>query len=182
MNKLSRRLVALTAAAASGVATASVLGAAPVRANPTTTTPVPHAMPVYYVGSTPFGARLYRDWQTTTATNVPLVAVRAAVDGTPTDADYRTLWPTRASVPSVAATPDLITIRLRGRIHDAPPGMNAKRAGLSIQQLVYTAQAAYGHGRLPVQFLPTGTTPTPSSDRPRASHWGARHRWRPCPT
>lgn len=146
----------MTTTVAGGLATASVLGVTPVRANAATTTTASHAMPVYYIGSTPFGARLYRDWQTTTATNVPLVAVRAAVDGTPTDPDYRTLWPTRASVFAVTTTPDLITIRLRGRIHDAPPGMNAKRAGLSIQQLVYTAQAAYGHGRLPVQFLLNG--------------------------
>lgn len=154
---MSRRLVALTAAGVAAVATASTLGAAPSHANPrATTTTAPHTMPVYYVGSTPLGPRLYRDWQSTTAADVPLAAVRAAVDGTPTDHDYRTLWPTRASVRSVTATPDLITIRLRGLLHDAPAGMNATRAGLSIQQLVYTAEAAYGHGRVPVQILLNG--------------------------
>lgn len=124
----------------------------------TTTPPVAgEAIPVYYVGDTPRGPRLYREFQQNVTGNDPVTAaVATAVGGDPLDPDYTTLWPADAEVTSVEATKDMITIDLSGNLHDRPAGMTQAEASLSLNQLIYTAQAAYGEGRVPVQFLLDG--------------------------
>lgn len=124
----------------------------------TTTPPVAgEAIPVYYVGDTPRGPRLYREFQQNVDGIDPVMAaVAAAVGGDPLDPDYTTLWPQDADVTSMGVTRDLITIDLSGNLHDRPAGMTQAEASLSLNQLIYTAQAAYGEGRVPVQFLLDG--------------------------
>lgn len=114
---------------------------------------------VYYVGSTPLGPRLYREFHRFTCTGAGCLdrsAVAAAVTRSAVDPDYGTAWPRRTAVRGVTLAGGTITVDLHGDLHDRPAGLSARRAGLAIQQVLYTAQAAFGHGRLPVQLLLDG--------------------------
>lgn len=137
-----------------------------------TETPYPTtkvAVGVYYVGDAPGGLALYREFQRLEASSNddgrqagdPIrmsSAVNAALSGEPGDPDYRTLWPagTSATADVRKETPDVLTIDLSGELHDRPAGMSQRQAELSVEQLIYTAQAASGKGRVPVQFLLDG--------------------------
>jgi hypothetical protein len=119
------------------------------------------AVPVYYVGETANGQRLYREFQRQEL--CPEVecllkaSVVAAVNGEPGDEDYRSLWPDGATVGKVSADDSTIVVDLASGVHDRPAGMSADDAELAVQQLVYSAQAAVGKGRLPVQLLIDGS-------------------------
>ena len=117
---------------------------------------------VYYLGDSPDGPRLYREFRRLPGDPLE-AAVSAAVggDGTgrplaPLDPDYRVPWTpmTRASA-RLDASQDLITISLGGdpqdSLHDRG-NLSEAEAGLAVEQLVRTAQAAVG-ARLPVRFL-----------------------------
>jgi hypothetical protein len=164
---------AATAAVITGVVAVTNRNAgddAPPVTNPTTTDTTspstvpdgtaPGAVPVYYVGDTPHGPRLYREFQRQTicqSTDCKLkAAVVSAVNGQPQDPDYRSLWPAGATVGNVSHADDVIVIDLASGIHDLPTGMSAKAAELAVQQVVYSAQAAVGAGQLPVQLLIDG--------------------------
>lgn len=141
--------------------------------SPTETTPSPtvdetpraadpeatRALPVYYVGEIPGGLGLYREFQedATTGEDRVLRATERAVEGTAVDPDYRSAWPDGAEVSSVEATADLITVDLAGDLHDRPAGMSQREAELAIEQVIYTAQGAFGQGRVPVQLLLDGS-------------------------
>lgn len=119
------------------------------------------ALPVYYVGATPQGDRLFREWRTgTSGTDKLSQAVDAAVSGDPIDPDYTTLWPAGTSASAAAYAGPLITVDLtateRGGLLRRPGGMSRAAARLAIQQVVYTAQAALGEGRVPVRLLVDG--------------------------
>ena len=120
----------------------------------------PGAVPVYYVGSTPHGDKLFREFQKhdlcpDTDCRLKAAAV-ATVNGTPQDPDYRTLWPGGTTVGRVSGDGDTIVVDLAAGVHDRPAGTSADDADLAVQQLVYSAQAAVGRGRLPVQLLIDG--------------------------
>jgi len=110
---------------------------------------------VFYVGDTSVGARLFPEARRFTCGGAGcyLDAVGAAVAGGARDPDYATAWPVGSAVRSVTVTGGTITVDLRGDVHDRPPGMTRTRAGLAIEQVLFTAQAAVGKGRLPVQLL-----------------------------
>jgi hypothetical protein len=122
--------------------------------------PVERAVPVYYVGDTAHGKMLYREFQRQSicqGTDCLLkAAVVATINGQPDDPDYRTLWPDGATVGNVSQDGDTIVIDLAAGVHDRPAGLSSDDAGLAIQQVVYSAQAAVGKGRLPVQLLING--------------------------
>jgi hypothetical protein len=109
---------------------------------------------VYFAGDTPQGQRLYREFQRSSDGTDPVVfAVDASVTGAAHDADYHSLWPSGVSVTSAADDGNgLITVELTGAPADRPAGMSAGDARLALQQVVYSAQAAVGQGRLPVQI------------------------------
>jgi hypothetical protein len=121
---------------------------------------VTRAVPVYYAGSTAHGDKLFREFQKKDLcqdTDCLLKASAvAAVNGQPQDPDYRTLWPDGATVGNVSQDGDTIVIDLASGVHDRPAALSAEDAGLAVQQLVYSAQAAVGRGRLPVQLLIDG--------------------------
>lgn len=123
------------------------------------TTPVNPGGPsvgIYYVGDTPQGERLYREFRTIIGpTDALSGAVQAAVEGAADDPDYRSEWPAGTSATAVA-TADQITVDLSGDVHDRPATMTRAQARLAIQQLIFTAQAAVQQGRLPVQLLIDG--------------------------
>lgn len=121
---------------------------------------VARAVPVYFVGKTAAGTRLYREFQRQEV--CPEVeclmesAVVGAVSGQPGDPDYRVPWPDGTEVNAVTYDGDVLTIDLSGDVHDRPTGMSKEDAEMALQQLMYSAQAALGKGRPPVQLLLDG--------------------------
>ena len=115
-------------------------------------------VPVYYVGDTPQGPRLYREFHVGT-TDALSSAVNLAVSEQPLDPDYSTPWVKTVSATASYAD-DLITVDLSDStgtpIQDPLTGMTPEQASLALQQLIYTAQGALGEGRVPVQFLIDG--------------------------
>jgi hypothetical protein len=111
-------------------------------------------VPVYFVGDTPDGPRLFREFQSGDGPeSAETFALDAALRGTAQDPDYRSSWPSDASAGAYLMAPDLITLTLMGDLHDRPSGMSATDAQLAIEQVVRTAQALYGQGRVPVRLL-----------------------------
>jgi hypothetical protein len=123
--------------------------------------PAPAALPVYYLGETGQGPRLYREFHKVPVPDLPgaavAEAVHEAVAGSAQDPDYTTLWPAGADVQHVEMTGDTIVVDLKGAglLHDAPAGMTDDEAKMSVEQLIYTAQAGY-QNRAPVRFLLDG--------------------------
>lgn len=129
---------------------------------PTTTsgTPPPatggSAVPVYYVGDTGAGPRLYREFHANPGAEEPVSYAVSEALGDPLDRDYRSGWPAGTEATEFGLTPDLLTINLEGDLHDRPSGMTEREAQIAVEQLIYTAQAAYGQGRVPVQLMLNG--------------------------
>jgi hypothetical protein len=104
---------------------------------------------VYYVGDTPDGPRLYREFRSAEDPT-------AALEMNPLDADYRTYWPA-GSIDGFSyvgpGAEQLIRVSLSdGSLHDRPANMDRATAEMAVEQVIYTAQAAFG-ARAPVQFM-----------------------------
>ena len=116
-------------------------------------------VPVYYVGETSRGPRLYREFHAVeTSLDKPQAALVEAMTSSPDDPDYRTDWPAGTSANSVTMQGDVITVDLDAMgpdLHDRPLGMTEQEASMAIEQLIYTAQAAI-QTRSPVQFMLNG--------------------------
>ncbi len=117
-------------------------------------------VPVYYVGDTSRGPRLFREFHRLPDDgNAVLTAVTEAVSTTPDDPDYRTDWPSGTEVLAAGVQENdggrELVVVLRNDTTDlrlAPVGMTPEEAQSSVEQLVYTAQAALQR-RAPVQLL-----------------------------
>jgi hypothetical protein len=118
---------------------------------------------VYYVGETPDGPRLYREFRRLEGD--PLTAaVSAAVGRTgpagpplaPLDPDYRVPWtPLTDAGATLSAEGDVIEISFGGDPQDdlrTRGPLSEAEAGVAVEGLIRTAQAAVGE-RLPVRFL-----------------------------
>lgn len=129
---------------------------------PTATETQTSTVAVYYVGDTPAGPRLYREFRRVEGD--PLAAAVAAAVGNrpdgagllPLDPDYRVPWPALTqAVARLDNTGDVIEVSLGGD-PEADLGergdLTEAEAGLAIEQLIRTAQGAVGE-RLPVRFL-----------------------------
>jgi hypothetical protein len=118
------------------------------------------AVPVYYVGATAHGKKLYREFQSQPVCAgddcLLKAAAVSAVSGQPKDADYTAPWPSGAGVGDVAFEGGTLTISLTGDLHDRPGDMSRADAELAVQQLIFSAQAGLGQGRPPVQLLIDG--------------------------
>lgn len=113
-------------------------------------------VPVYFVGDTPAGPRLYRELRAgeDRDQSAETFALGVAIAGDALDPDYRSLWPEGAAVEGyVMATDSPIRLNLTGDVHDRPDGMSEADARLAVEQVVRTAQAVFDNGRLPVRFL-----------------------------
>jgi hypothetical protein len=95
---------------------------------------------VYYVGDTPQGPRLYREFDVVPDGD-PLQAALDRIEQPASDPDYRTSWAT-GSFGRVTVDEDSIDVEL---------GVNDLSDDLAVQQVVYTLQAA-ARERLPVWF------------------------------
>ncbi|NYG60668.1 hypothetical protein BJ980_003591 [Nocardioides daedukensis] len=127
--------------------------------------PVTSAIPVYYVGDTARGPRLFREFHkinSTSATTKLRGSLQEAVAGQPMDPDYDQPWPSGTGVDEVEAgdiSEEVITVRLRSgetSLSERPSGLDPEDAEMAVQSLVYTAQAAVGAGRHPVRVLIDG--------------------------
>ena len=118
------------------------------------------AVPVYWLGEAAAGRRLYREFQRqdVCAGEACLLeaSVRTAVGGRPADPDYGSLWPAGTKVDNVGYDGTVITIDLSGDLREPTPSMDDSLARLTVQQLVYSAQAGLGKGPVPVQLLLEG--------------------------
>ncbi|WP_341231916.1 Gmad2 immunoglobulin-like domain-containing protein [Nocardioides salarius] len=125
-----------------------------------TTPPVAESVTaaVYYLGDTPRGPRLYREFQAVPGDgSVPLApAVRAAVEGDPDDPDYRSPWAgTGATLTGATGDAEIVMVDLTGDLRLRPVGLDPAEAALAVEQVVRTAQAAVG-STAPVQLLLDG--------------------------
>jgi hypothetical protein len=123
--------------------------------------PMPRAvtLPVYYVGATGHGPRLFREFHRALTSSAPTTAVQDAVDAQPDDPDYRVPWPAGTSVGDVRPDAAGITVDLLSpagaSLRNRPAGMSDAEARVALQQVVYTAQAA-SQSTAPVQLLLDG--------------------------
>jgi hypothetical protein len=154
---------ASTDASASASASGAASSAAAKPGAPDATGGSPGAIPVYYVGSTNYGPRLFREFhQSDGSRTAERAAVDQAVTQQPDDPDYRVPWPEGTTVDEVTFDEDggLITVNLVGpggsSLRDRPAGMSADEAKTAIQQIVYTAQAATQSASTPVQIETNG--------------------------
>ncbi|WP_243060778.1 Gmad2 immunoglobulin-like domain-containing protein [Nocardioides sp. SR21] len=97
-------------------------------------------VPAYFVGDTPRGERLYREFDEAEGHDA-LDAALARIQEPPADPDYRTPWP-EGSFGEVSISEHGI---------DVERTSNEPMDDLAVQQVVYTLQAAAGE-RLPVWF------------------------------
>jgi hypothetical protein len=118
------------------------------------------AVPVYFVGATAHGKKLYREFQSQQACVSSACLLKAAtvnaLSGRPVDPDYTAPWPDGTGITDLSFEGGTLTIGLSGDVHDRPAGMSAADAELAVQQLIYSAQAGLGQGRPPVQLLLDG--------------------------
>lgn len=112
----------------------------------TSSTPLA-AVAVYFLGETPTGPRLFREFHQAPA-GAPAAAL--AEMSAPDDPDYRTFWHAD-DFDSVQVKGDVVYVPVRASRHDRPAGMTQEEAEMSVQQVIYTVQAALQQ-RLPVQF------------------------------
>jgi hypothetical protein len=111
---------------------------------------------VYFVGETPSGLRLYREFQEVTTSDAATTAVELAVTGSAQDPDYATTWPDGTGVAGVSYDGDVITVDLTGAPRTRPGSVSAEQASIAVEQVIYTAQAAVQQGRPGVQILVDG--------------------------
>jgi hypothetical protein len=119
------------------------------------------AVPVYYVGDTNTGPRLFREFHQLEKADTPArqvqIALTEALGDTALDPDYRSPWPARTTVAGVTVdgseAPDVVFVDLTGTaLHDRPPGMDEAEASMAVEQLIYTVQAVLQR-RAPVQLM-----------------------------
>lgn len=117
-------------------------------------------VPVYVVGDTPQGQRLFREFRSVEATD-PLVAAGEMLTGGSTlDPDYDSLLPT-GSFADVRQGDDGLEVVLEDDSWtERPEGMTAAQARLAVQQVVYTLQGV-AQEREPLRaFAEDGGEPT----------------------
>jgi Immunoglobulin-like domain of bacterial spore germination/Sporulation and spore germination len=120
--------------------------------NTTETTTVP----VYFVGDTPQGARLYREFRKVEADNPAVAALALMTAGDAVDSDYRTAYQVDGAFADVQIDDDAIEVSLPDESWTTlPDGMSEDDVRLAAQQLVYTVQGI-AQSRLPVEIMLDG--------------------------
>jgi hypothetical protein len=113
------------------------------------------ATPVYYLGDTSQGLRLFREFDRV-GQGDPGQRALAGLMAAPADPDYRTVWSSELLTGSVSdPEAGIVVVFVHESARNLPRGMSAERAELSIQQVVYTLQAAHEDPTLAVQFRTT---------------------------
>lgn len=126
---------------------------------PTVTNPGSSTVAAYYVGDTPDGPRLFREFQKVDAAD-PFDAAAAALSLPPHDPDYTNLWPPDAITDlSFDGIGDdgIIGVTVDPVHRQRPVSMSEVEAGLAVEQVIRTVQAA-ARTRAAVQFY-SGSNP-----------------------
>jgi hypothetical protein len=97
-------------------------------------------VPVYFVGETPQGPRLFREFRKVEADNPLAEAAALMTAGDAVDGDYRTLYPGGALENVEYSDGGFVVTLADGGWTKRPGGMSAYDARLAVQQLVYTLQ------------------------------------------
>ncbi len=152
-------VLATAAAVAVAVVVSTLRGtesAAPDPASDPTTAVETRAVPAYYIGETPGGQRLFREFADVDASIPQLDAALNLLENGALDPDYSTAW-APDSFAGAAVQDDIIYVDLADEsLHDRPQGMSKQQAALALDQVIYTVQGAVGQGRVPVQFRLNG--------------------------
>lgn len=108
--------------------------------SPSATATATTAVPVYFVGDTPRGQRLYREFRPVPQDDPLAAAADLVTDGDAVDPDYTTLWP-GGTFAEVSGGDGPISVVLPDRSWtQRPDGMSRQQARLAVQQLVWTLQ------------------------------------------
>ncbi|MCW2797138.1 Gmad2 immunoglobulin-like domain-containing protein [Nocardioides sp.] len=110
-------------------------------------------VPVYFVGETPQGPKLYREFRKVQADNPLEEAAALVTAGDALDPDYRTLFTSNA-ITSIDFSDGAGAIAVQladDSWGPRPAGMTKRDAKLALQQLVYTLQGVQ-QSRVPVLF------------------------------
>jgi len=118
----------------------------------------PALVPAYFVGDTPRGQRLFREFRDVSGVSPVDEALALITSGDATDPDYTTLLPDGTL--TVAGTGTTIDVALPDASWAAAPaGTTPKQARLAVQQVVHTVQGVLQQ-QLPVTFTLDGA-PSP---------------------
>jgi hypothetical protein len=173
-NLLVAAVAAVAVALGGGGVTVAVAGGWPHDRHRPAPAPtgIAHRVAVYYLGPFRLGDQLFREFHLLPgATPAPAEAVRTAVqqmlDRPADDPDYRSPWPSGATVRDASVDSGAITVDLAGAATHAG-SVDQLTALLAVQQLVWTATAAVP-GATGVRLLLDG--------KPVTALWG-----RPVPT
>jgi len=148
--------VLLTACTTSEPGSGSAGSSGTGSASPSSTTGAPRALAIYYVAETAVGPRLYREFHSVPATadNASDAVRELLARPTGTDPDYRSSWPAGTELRNpVVHEAGVITVDLSAKALTAQVG--SALAELTVQQLVYTVQAALQNTD-PVRILVDG--------------------------
>ncbi|MDE0776044.1 Gmad2 immunoglobulin-like domain-containing protein [Nocardioides sp.] len=133
--------------------------AAPPSADPEPSEPTPTepdatatvAAPVYFVGDSPTGPRLYREFREVSADAPLMDGAALLVTGDALDPDYGTLLPP-LGITSIEVTDEAIVVALGADSATADKATGPDDAALAVQSLVYTLQGI-AQTRLPVRVV-----------------------------
>ncbi|NPC98358.1 Gmad2 immunoglobulin-like domain-containing protein [Nocardioides sp. zg-DK7169] len=116
-------------------------------------------VPAYFVGETPQGLRLFREFHRVSGADPLAAAAELVTSGSPRDPDYRTLFPA-GTFASVEHTDGKFVATLADDAwQQAPAGMSKKDAALAVQQLVHTLQGVQQQ-RSPLEVVLDGSPTT----------------------
>ncbi len=108
-------------------------------------------VPLYFIGDTPQGPRLFREFRAVPADDPLMEAAALITAGDTLDPDYRTFWP-QVEISAIESTDGVMLVEIPSDGYtERPDGMSKRAAELAIQQLVYTLQGVQQE-RVPVQF------------------------------
>ena len=116
------------------------------------------AYALYYLGTTPQGNRLYREFRSGPGPDMTPATALSLLQDTPDDPDYQpSLWPT-GTFSGAQVVNDVIDVEVAdpASVGHRLDGMSAADAALSVEQVIYTVQAAVQE-ELPVQFTHDGS-------------------------
>ncbi|WP_166140629.1 Gmad2 immunoglobulin-like domain-containing protein [Nocardioides ochotonae] len=116
-------------------------------------------VPAYFVGDTPQGARLYREFRQVPADDALTAAARLVTTGDALDPDYRTLFPGGELASVEYADGRFVATLADDGWRDAPSGMSKQDAELAVQQLVHTLQGVQQE-RAPLEVVLDGSPTT----------------------
>jgi hypothetical protein len=111
-------------------------------------------VPVYFIGETPQGPKLYREFRQVEADNPAEEALALMTAGDTLDGDYRTLYP-GGTFAGVEIGDEVITVSLPDESWTTMGEMSEYDARMAAQQLVYTVQGI-AQARLPVEIVLDG--------------------------